>query len=238
MRKFLIAAALTTTLIISTSNTGFSQSEVNNISHIQYPLPDKVPVTSNFGMRRHPVLGVKRLHAGIDLGAAYGTPVLSALSGKVVLAKWLEGYGYTVVTRHEEAGVEFLYAHLSKIVVSEGQDVKSKGILGNVGATGGVSTGPHLHWETRRITGKETSQPIDPNQSIQIALNNLNSTNNAIAESKPELKPNKENWPSLIASKQMQNKKNKPASQNKDLSTDNSKAVSEREKSILLNFDP
>lgn len=232
MRKFLIASALTTTLIISTSATGFSQSEPPspiNIQDIQYPLPYEVPITSNFGMRRHPVLGITRLHSGIDLGAAYGTPILSALPGKVVLAKWLDGYGYTIVTRHSDLGVELLYAHLSKILVKEGQEVKSREVLGNVGATGGVSTAPHLHFEKRKINGPHSSIPMDPNQSIQVALNNLNS-NTAIANSKPEAKSNTENWPSLIASKQLKNKKDKEVNK--------PRVLNEVDESILLNFDP
>ena len=117
--------------------------------------PANGPVTSPYGYRRHPIAGVDRLHAGIDIGAASGSPIVAAASGEVVYAGWYGGYGLAVVINHGD-GYATLYAHQSSIAVTTGQQVGRGVVIGAVGTTG-YSTGPHLHFEVR-INGN----PVDP----------------------------------------------------------------------------
>jgi len=118
-----------------------------------WPVP--APVTSGFGMRVHPLTGVTRLHAGLDLGAPAGTPIRAAAGGAVVFAGVMGGYGNTVDVGHAD-GTTTRYAHQSRILVRSGQQVAAGQVIGLVGSTG-ASTGPHLHFEVRTPTG-----PINP----------------------------------------------------------------------------
>jgi len=112
-------------------------------------------ITSRYGMRVHPIFRVRRMHYGIDFSAPHGTPILAADSGVVVEARYIRGYGNTVIIDHG-GGVATLYAHCSAILVSEGQQVQRGQVIARVGSTG-YSTGPHLHFEVR-ING----DPVDP----------------------------------------------------------------------------
>ena len=116
-----------------------------------YPLAEVVPFSSPFGWRTHPITGEQRLHSGVDLAAAHGALVQSAHSGTAVFAGWKGGYGKTVVVRYPDQQYETLYAHLSELLVTEGQVVRAKDTIGRVGSTGN-STGPHLHFELRRFS--------------------------------------------------------------------------------------
>ena len=98
-------------------------------------------VVSGFGMRWG------RMHEGIDIGCAYGTPNRAAASGTVIYAGWLGGYGNLVVVDHGN-GLSTAYAHASSILVSIGQSVSQGQTVSLVGSTG-HSTGPHLHFEVR-----------------------------------------------------------------------------------------
>jgi murein DD-endopeptidase MepM/ murein hydrolase activator NlpD len=111
--------------------------------------PVSAPVTSPFGWRWG------RMHEGIDLGAAYGTPIAAAAAGTVIYAGWLGGYGNLTVIDHG-GGLATAYGHQSRIAVSLGEQVAQGQIIGYVGSTG-HSTGPHLHFEVR-VNG----QPVDP----------------------------------------------------------------------------
>ena len=111
--------------------------------------------TSGFGPRVHPIFGTVRQHNGIDLGGDTGDRVRAARSGEVILAGERGGFGNTIVLYHG-LGYSTLYAHLSRIEVSEGQNVQSGDRIGAIGSTG-WSTGPHLHFELR-IDGKA----VDP----------------------------------------------------------------------------
>ena len=117
--------------------------------------PSSGEVVSGFGPRIHPIFGVWRNHNGIDLDGDTGDPVRAALVGEVIIAGWRNGFGNTVVLNHFD-GYTTLYAHLSKISVSVGQEVNHGERIGSVGSTG-WSTGPHLHFEIR-INGKA----VDP----------------------------------------------------------------------------
>ncbi len=117
------------------------------------PVPGRI--TSPFGPRIHPILGTSRLHTGLDMAGARGTNIRAAAGGRVILAGWNGGYGYSVVIVHP-GGMTTLYAHQKAVNVSVGQQVKAGDIIGFVG-TSGLSTGPHLHFEVR-INGT----PVDP----------------------------------------------------------------------------
>ena len=103
-------------------------------------------ITSHFNRRRfHPVLKKQRPHLGTDYGAPTGTLVWTTARGQVAYAGRKGGYGKLVEIVHPN-GYRTRYAHLSKILVREGQLVQQKEIIGKVGATG-LATGPHLHYE-------------------------------------------------------------------------------------------
>lgn len=85
------------------------------------------------------------MHTGLDIGAGYGSPVVAAESGTVIMAQWYSGYGKCVDISHGD-GVVTRYAHLSSINVDVGQSVERGEFIGRVGATG-IATGPHLHFE-------------------------------------------------------------------------------------------
>jgi murein DD-endopeptidase MepM/ murein hydrolase activator NlpD len=108
---------------------------------------DGARMTSSFGMRRHPILGYRKAHQGIDFGAGSGTPVVAAGDGVVVEARRWGGYGNWVRIRHQN-GWETGYAHLSRFGkgVRAGQRVSQGQVIAYVGSTG-RSTGPHLHYE-------------------------------------------------------------------------------------------
>ena len=115
-------------------------------------VPSRMPLegaslTSGFGMRTHPVLGGRRAHAGIDLAAPTGTPVYATADGVIGRADWFSSYGLFVSVNHG-ASVETRFAHLSRLAVAAGDNVKKGDLIGYVGSTG-RSTGPHLHYEVR-----------------------------------------------------------------------------------------
>ena len=105
-------------------------------------------ITSNFGIREHPIQGVIKQHTGIDIGnAPLGTPVIAVADGTVSYAGWLGGYGNCVMINHGN-GVVTLYGHGNKLLTSVGTKVKQGDTIMEVGTTGN-STGPHLHFEVR-----------------------------------------------------------------------------------------
>ena len=98
-------------------------------------------------MRRHPLFGSRRFHAGIDLAAPSGSPIRAASDGVVTSAGWNGGYGLLVSLGHA-GNRETRYGHLSRLAVRAGQSVKQGEVIGYVGSTG-RATGPHLHYELR-----------------------------------------------------------------------------------------
>src|SRR6266545_525490 len=117
------------------------------------------PVTSGYGTRFDPYYHVWQLHAGIDIGAATGTPIAAAASGRVVQAGMYGGYGNYICLAHWSVRGQPMttcYGHLSKIMVTTGQKVTMGQTIGLVGSTG-AATGPHLHFEVR-VGGR----PTDP----------------------------------------------------------------------------
>ena len=136
-----------------------------------FPLSIPAPITSLFGWRNHPIFQERRFHAGVDLAAPEGTPVLAAKDGEVITAEYLGGYGLTVMLRHENGTQETRYPHLSQILVRPGEQIKQGEVVGLVGSTGN-STGPHLHFELRELTAQGWVL-IDPNDLMNYATANL-----------------------------------------------------------------
>lgn len=121
-----------------------------------WPSRASTRITSQFGYRIHPILKIKKLHTGIDVGAKSGTDILAANGGKVIRATYMaNGYGYYIMVDHG-GGIVTLYAHASKLLVSVGEVVTRGQVIAKVGSTG-MSTGAHLHFEVR-ING----QYVDP----------------------------------------------------------------------------
>jgi len=118
-------------------------------------MPVSGRVTSGFGERFHPILGYRRMHAGLDLGAAYGSPVHAAADGRVVSAGWHGGYGQMVEIAHA-GGIATMYGHMSRIAAVSGSYVRQGEVIGYVGSTG-LSTGPHLHYEVLK-----DGRPVNP----------------------------------------------------------------------------
>lgn len=112
-----------------------------------WPCPSCTYVTSKFGMREHPLFGDERPHTGIDIGAQAGAEVIAADSGTVAVATYSSSYGNYVTIYHSN-GDYTLYAHMSSLTVTAGQNVTQGDIIGYVGSTGWAS-GPHLHFEIR-----------------------------------------------------------------------------------------
>ena len=102
-------------------------------------------VTSPFGMRVHPVLGVSRMHNGIDMACAQGTPIYATRAGKVTVASYQAGGAGNYVSINHLDGFASIYMHMTHYVVSAGQKVSQGQLIGYVGSTG-LSTGPHLHF--------------------------------------------------------------------------------------------
>ena len=110
------------------------------------PVPG--PISSRFGMRRHPILGYRRMHSGMDFRAGHGTPIVAVTDGRVQSAGRAGGCGNAVRLDHG-GGLATRYCHMSRMAVSRGQQVRRGQVIGYVGSTG-LSTGPHLHYEMYR----------------------------------------------------------------------------------------
>lgn len=122
-----------------------------------WPIPGYTTITSEYGMRVHPITGAYKLHTGTDIGAPMGADFVSAAKGVVVKATYNAAYGNMVIIDHG-GGVQTLYAHGSEILVQVGQEVEAGTPVLKVGTTG-YSTGPHAHFEIR-ING-QTVNPLE-----------------------------------------------------------------------------
>lgn len=129
-------------------NFGAEAQDVAHEMSFSWPMNKKsFWLSYGFGPRRHPS-GRWEYHRGIDLAAPTGTPVSAAAAGIVIQASYAGGYGNCVVIAHNKKFAT-RYAHLSKILVSVGDELAQDDILGKVGATGNVrgKNGSHLHFE-------------------------------------------------------------------------------------------
>jgi murein DD-endopeptidase MepM/ murein hydrolase activator NlpD len=152
-REFLAESQALRPVIVNLSGL-LVESETTLFGTGSFARPGTGTLTSEFGIRRHPITGVVKLHTGVDIapGDSY---VYAADAGTVVKAEWNRAYGNMTVIDHGN-GVSTLYAHQASMFAKVGDQV-GKGVrIGVVGSTG-YSTGPHLHFEIR-----QDGEPIDP----------------------------------------------------------------------------
>jgi murein DD-endopeptidase MepM/ murein hydrolase activator NlpD len=140
-----------------TSKIAQKEEQLNNYLDA---LPTYWPVNSRttfsgFGMRFHPIYKRYIMHDGLDMAGSTGDPVYASGEGKVTFAGWNGGFGNVIIVDHGN-GFKTYYAHLSKILVKEGQWVSKAQKIGLVGSTG-LSTSSHLHFEVRL-----NDKPTDP----------------------------------------------------------------------------
>ena len=120
-----------------------------------FTAPVQGRITSEFGMRFHPILGGRRMHTGVDIGAPHGTTIKAAAGGVVVYTGWRKAYGNTVVIDHGGDVISF-YGHCSSFLIRNGDAVKQGQPIARVGTTG-LSTGPHVHFEVQK-----NAVPVSP----------------------------------------------------------------------------
>lgn len=116
-------------------------------------------LSSKYGWRIHPILGVGKMHHGVDLAVRKGTPIRSVMPGRVVFAGERGHAGLCVIVDHG-GGLRSSYGHCSKMLVKPGDAVDTSTIIGHVGDTG-LCTGPHVHFSVTR-DGKS----VDPTQYL------------------------------------------------------------------------
>ncbi len=138
-------------------------------------------ISSPFGLRVHPITGKSKIHTGVDLKANIGTPVKASASGTVTKASYFSGYGNYININHA-GGLKTAYAHLSKILVKNGQYVKQGQIIAYSGNSGN-STGPHLHYEVMK-NGRHINPlsfvPKQPKRLIGKKLSQFNQFKNSL----------------------------------------------------------
>jgi murein DD-endopeptidase MepM/ murein hydrolase activator NlpD len=125
------------------------------------------PITSAFGEREDPLNTAEgEFHTGVDIGAAFGTPVHATADGVVEKAGWETGYGRLVIL-DDGHGIQTYYAHLSGFAVTEGERVGRGQVLGYVGESG-RTTGPNLHYEVRIH-----NTPVNPHRFLRETMQQL-----------------------------------------------------------------
>ena len=151
------------------SMDGSTAPTANSSVSIPSRMPvDGVRLSSDYGMRTHPVLGGRRGHKGVDLAGPTGTPIHATADGIVSRADWFASYGLYVSLEHG-GSLQTRYGHMSRLNVAAGQRVRKGEIIGYVGSTG-RSTGPHLHYEVRIAGAAVNPVPYLQAGSYQQAL--------------------------------------------------------------------
>lgn len=125
--------------------------------------PVEGPITGSFGERIDPFNGEGAFHAGVDISASVGQPVISPADGIVEFADFMGGYGRAIVIDHGH-GISTRYGHLSSFAVTSGQQVRRGDTIGYVGDSG-RSTGPHLHYEVRI-----NDTPVNPHKYLRLTI--------------------------------------------------------------------
>lgn len=133
----------------------FALQEVRRILPLSPPL-GQFWISSAYGERKDPFTGEKSHHAGVDLVAPLGSGIRATAPGRVVFAGKRDGYGRTIEIDHGQ-GITTRFAHLSKVLVEDGQHVERGQKIGTLGNSG-RSSGPHLHYEIR--SWDQTLNPI------------------------------------------------------------------------------
>ena len=143
---------LRTTNLARRQRNIFSRADVNVVPG-GWPINGRL--MAGYGVRSDPFSGEGSMHTGVDISAPMGTPVHAAADGIVLHAGWNGGYGRCVIVDHGN-NYQTWYAHLSRMDVIEGEEIRQGEVLGAVGTTG-RSTGAHLHYEVRI-----GSTPVNP----------------------------------------------------------------------------
>lgn len=156
---FALPVMILAVMAFSSQGNSGNSNESNTIHQISFVWPianqESFVVHSGYGERLHPVLGVRRLHTGIDLVADEGVPVISARDGVVVKAEMAEAWGNLIIIRHNRT-YSTLYSHMKSINVKPGDKVKEGDVIGLVGHTG-LSSRDHLHFEVHK-----NGKAVDP----------------------------------------------------------------------------
>ena len=140
-------------------NLGVAQVGIESFEDSpRFIFPVEGEITSEYGERIHPVFKTVRMHTGIDIDAAIGTPIKSSAAGTVTTVGEDETNGKYVSIRSGKYDV--IYAHCYKITVKEGQKVQQGEIIGETGDTG-ITSGPHLHFEIQ-----EAGKPVSPMEML------------------------------------------------------------------------
>lgn len=134
-----------------------------------WPIVKAGYVSSNYGWRRHPISGKRRMHKGIDIAAPRGTPIVAMADGVVTFSGKQRGYGNIVIVSHGN-GLETRYAHNTRNTVKKGTKVKQGDVIAKVGSTG-RATGPHVHFEVRK-NGKS----VNPKRFLDMSRARLKKT--------------------------------------------------------------
>ena len=137
-----------------------SQSTDSPVSSEVAILPVTGEISSPFGVRRDPLTGEARFHAGVDVAAPRGTEIRAVADGEVVFSGWRGGGGRVVEVRHAD-GLVTSYAHAERSLVRAGQHVVAGEVVATVGSSGRAS-GPHLHFAAAR-----DGQAIDPSGLLE-----------------------------------------------------------------------
>lgn len=165
----------------------FVKSIPGNVSMpVALGVGENIIITSNFGLRMHPIYGDLRMHTGVDIvcSTKYG-PIYAVADGTVVYAGGnpISGYGYYVKIGHDTNfdnvyDYYTLYAHLSTYTVHIGDNVMNGQQIGNMGSTG-ASTGPHLHFEIRNYDAKSNQENyVDPKPYLEDIYARVNNRQN------------------------------------------------------------
>jgi len=150
----------------NSSNTSSAETPAEVSSSFIWPASGTV--TSEFGMRVHPVTGKRKLHAGIDIANSSGTPIYAPASGTVIRSGVMSGYGNVVFITHNMNGQVYttVYGHLEASLVSAGQTVSQGQQIALMGNTG-ISTGPHLHFEIHEGPWNGSSNAVNPRKYLR-----------------------------------------------------------------------
>ena len=159
---------------------------------LAWPVPGYSKISSQYGMRVHPITKVYKLHTGVDISAPMGANFVAANDGIVVKAEYNVAYGKMVVIDHG-GGISTLYAHGSEFLVKVGDQVKRNQAVLKVGSTG-YSTGPHAHFEVRKngevinpmpyitngVVPNSEEDKKETNEENEVSTNTTNTTNNTV----------------------------------------------------------
>ncbi len=140
------------------SNSNSNKTTITTNGKLGWPVPVKSPsrsnISSDFGIRKHPITHAIKRHSGIDIPAPKLSNAVAAEAGTVIASRYMNGYGYTVIIDHGN-GISTLYGHNTTNVVRVGQRVKKGDVVSKIGSTG-TATGNHLHFEVR-VNGVATN---------------------------------------------------------------------------------